>query len=256
MENKSGQVTIFVIIAILLVVAVMAFFLLRGNVLPEIGGKAEEDPNKFFASCIEGGIEEARQLMLSHGGYVEPELHVVYDNKTIAYLCYNKNYYQTCINQEPVYIEHLEREIENYISDDVRDCFDDLAVNFEKKGYVVDAKYNGFEVGVVPSKIVIDVVGSMSLTKSGATSKQIGFKIVKPSALFEIANVAREIVNQEAKYCSFEYVGYMLFYSRYDIDKKAIGQGPTASKIYIIGDRKTNEKLNIAVRGCEVPPGI
>ena len=48
----------------------------------------------------------------------------------------------------------------------------------------------------------------------------------------------------------------MLFYPRFDIDKKAIGQGATASKIYIIGDRKTGEKLNMAVRSCEVPPGF
>ena len=48
----------------------------------------------------------------------------------------------------------------------------------------------------------------------------------------------------------------MLFYPNFDIDKKSVGQGETASKIYIIGDRRTGRKLYIAVRSCAIPPGF
>jgi hypothetical protein len=256
METRKGQVTIFIVVAIILIITVITFFLFRLNVIPEIGGSSGEDPNKFFSTCIESEIEDVLQLILENGGYISPENHLLYNNKTIAYLCYNKNYYQSCINQEPVYIKHLESEIKSYVSDEIRNCFDELAINLEKKGYVVNAKYNGFEVNVVPKKIIIDINAQTTLTKSGETNRQDDFSVVKPSGLFEIANVAREIINQESKYCSFEYLGYMLFYPQYSIDKKAVGQGATASKIYTVENEKTREKLNFAVRGCEIPPGF
>ena len=76
------------------------------------------------------------------------------------------------------------------------------------------------------------------------------------SPLFDLANIAREIVNQEAKYCNFEYLGFMLFYPRFNIDKKAVGSAETTSKIYIIEDRATNKRLFIAIRSCAIPPGF
>ena len=62
-----------------------------------------------------------------------------------------------------------------------------------------------------------------------------------------------EISNQEAKYCYFEYVGYMLLYPKMDIEKFAMSD---STKIYTLKDKKSDKEMNIAIRSCAIPPGI
>ena len=68
-----------------------------------------------------------------------------------------------------------------------------------------------------------------------------------------MAVIANEIINQEVKFCYFEYVGYSLLYPDYSIEKTDI-DGNT--KIYTIKDKQTEKVLLFAVRGCILPAGI
>ena len=62
--------------------------------------------------------------------------------------------------------------------------------------------------------------------------------------------LSEQIVNKEAKTCDFEFLGYMLLYPEYKIDKF---QTKDLSEIYIIKHKKSNEEFRFALRGC-VPP--
>ncbi|HLC52957.1 MAG TPA: hypothetical protein VJK03_00280, partial [Candidatus Nanoarchaeia archaeon] len=65
--------------------------------------------------------------------------------------------------------------------------------------------------------------------------------------------VAIEISSQEAKYCYFEYVGYMILHPEFDIQKTALSD---STKIYTIKDIRTEEVMRIATRSCAIPPGV
>jgi len=257
--EKDGQVSVFVIAGVIVVVLIAGFFLSRAGILPRIGQSSEVNPNNFLDSCIGSKVKESIHLISPQGGYIGNPLNKTFkfadENSPtdISYLCYTQNYYEPCINQEPILIGHLKNEIKTYISQDVKDCFDEFVFNLGKQGYLVDARFEGFDVKLVPKKIIIEGESELVLTKSNETSKQEDFKIIVSSHFYDLAIVVQEIVSQEARFCNFENLGFMLFYPQFDIDKFKTGDSTT---IYTIKDRKSQEEFKFAVRGCVIPPGI
>jgi len=259
MGGEKAQVTIFVIVGILIVVAVMFFLLFRQGMIPGISGKPEENPAGFLETCIEDKLIGGVEKISSQGGYIENSLNKTFkfndENEftDISYLCYNSNNYFPCINQEPVLIQHLKSEVKDYISDDFQKCFDNLVSSLDKKGYIVDVTYNGFEVEFAEKKIIINIDGKIILTKSDETTTQENLEIIIPSRFYDLAIVVQEIVSQEAKSCDFEYLGFMVFYPKYNIDKFTTGEG---IKIYTIQYKETQEEFKFVIRGCVIPPGV
>ena len=90
-------------------------------------------------------------------------------------------------------------------------------------------------------------------TKSGQTTTQRNITGMFPSRLYEITQVVQEITNQEASYCNFELVGFMMFYPEFEIDK-ALTRNSTS--IYTVKNAKGIEEFNFAVRSCSFPPGF
>ncbi len=255
--SKKGQVTIFVIVAVLIVAVIAIFFLFKLGVVPTSGSNAEENPEQFLASCIEGGLREKISTILSQGGYISNPLNKSFkfseekEATDIAYLCYTQNDYLPCINQEALLIQHLKKEIRGGIKKQVRDCFTDLTKSLSKKGYVVDATYKDFEVDLISKKIILKIDAKISLTKKENSIKREKFNLVFNSRFYDLAIVVQEIVSQEARFCNFEQLGFMLFYPEYEIKKFRAGE----DIIYRVKHRKTQEEFKFIIRGCVIPAG-
>jgi hypothetical protein len=258
--EKKGQVTIFIIIAIVIVSAIASFFLFKGNVLnPEIGESPEKNPGSFLSTCMEEKIRETVSKISSQGGYISNPLNKTFkfDGENsftdISYLCYTSNYYIPCVNQEPMLIHHLKSEIKNYISEDVGKCFDRLTSSLSNQGFTVDAKYKDFEVELTEGKIALNVDAELTLTKTGETSSYTELKIITLSKFYDTAMVVQEIVSQEAKYCNFEYLGYMTLYPQWEIDKFRTSDSIV---IYTVKNKDSADKFKFAIRSCAIRPGI
>jgi len=252
--NKRGQLTIFIIIAIFIMAAVVSFFLLRGKVSIKIGGVPRtEAPQSFLEICLEDKVKEGIKIISSQGGYISNPLNKSFKFKDeekptdISYLCYNQNYYSPCVNQQPMLIQHLENEIKNYISDDVTNCFNDLIKSLRKQGYDVIDGFKGFEIELQPKRIVVNISAELTLTRAEETSRQGNFKVTIPSRLYEIINTVNRIVNDEATSYDFDYVFYMRNNPKFDVDKFETAD---ATEIYVVRHKDTNERFNLAIRGC------
>src|SRR3989344_4678882 len=159
-KNSKGQITIFVITAVVIVAIVGLFFIFRTGVIPGIGGGTKEtNANAFLSSCIEDKIKESVNLISLQGGYTEPvSLSVRFKfqeddaHYNISYLCYTPLSYVPCINQNPLLISHVENEIKNYIFNDFETCFDEMKSGFKRQGFDVapNSKLNNFNVEVMP----------------------------------------------------------------------------------------------------------
>jgi hypothetical protein len=260
-KNKSGQVTIFIIIAVIIIAIIILFFMLRKQNQPNTGGNPQENPGSFLDTCLKDRLTEAVDTISSQGGYVDPKFYkrFKFENETsynnLAYLCYTQNYYVPCINQEPMLLSHLKLELHDYLKTDVENCFKFLGQNLENKGYVVEAKYNNFNVVLDERGVIINISGEIDLTKKngGGNSIETNFKAMLPSKFYNLAKVAQEIVSQEAQFCNFNNLGYMLFYPEWKINKFKTGDSVT---IYTIENRDSKEKFRFAVRGCVIPPGF
>ena len=256
MKNE-GQMTIFIIMGILIISAIVLFFLFRGQVTIETTGKPEENPESFLKSCLEDKIKNAIEDLSLRGGYAngKPNLNFKFENefqKNITYLCYTQNYYVPCVNQKPVFLEDLKTEIKNHISSDVKNCFDEMTKNFARKGYSIKTNYKGFSVDLLPKRVIVQTDSDISLTISGETTKDEDFKIVIASRFYEIVNLVQELVNGEAEFCYTENLGINLVYPEFIVDKFKT-QG---SIVYTVEHTESKEKFRFAVRGCVIPPGF
>ncbi len=264
--QKRGQITLFVIIGIVLVVAVVLFFVFRNNVVPNETGVTEESSSRVFLSeCVEDHIQEIVDEVSLSGGKLNPQKSInfmftdegVYRN--IAYLCYTPNYYESCVTQEVMIFDMVENEIktplehgENGISP-VESCFNDLVSDYQRQGYDVDSQYNGFDLSLLNNKIDLKLNGYIAYTKSGETSRQDNFEFFVPSHLYELIYVTEEIMGQEAEFCNFNNLGYTTIHQEYRIGIQDTSDG---SKIYTVEYGDTGEKFRFAVRGCVLPPGF
>lgn len=268
-KSKRSQVTIFIIVAIMLVALIFLYFILQRDIDPDSRRKPEENPEAFLEECLEKQIREGLEKIGLQGGYIEPTLYKTFkfegdqeSVRDIAYLCYNHNYYQKCINQQPLLIQHLKKEMYNYLSENnpdetdyVYDCMSDLASTLENAGFTTAVNHarGDFDVNMMNKKIIIDIRGELRITHSGETTRHEDFKIRIPSRFYDLAVVAQEITSQEARFCNFESLGFMLFYYKFDIDRFTTGDG---TRIYTITHKDSKERFRFAIRSCATLPGL
>jgi hypothetical protein len=259
---KKGQVTVFVIIGILIVLAIVIFFLIKFQAIPNLTRRTTDtNPHSFLHSCIEQDLKDTLELISSQGGYVKNKLNITFQfgdeqARDISYLCYNQNNYLPCINHEPMLLSHLKKEIKQEIKQEVRDCFDSFGRNLVKEGYVVDASYRDFNVDFFYGKVLIDIDASISLTKAEETRRVEDFRLEFPSKFYDILIVVHEIVSQEARFCSFQSLGYMTLNPKINIDKFITGKEANNTIFYKVEHRESREKFRFVIRGCVIPPGL
>jgi len=256
MKNRRAQITIYIILAILIVVViVLLFFLLSERKIIPPDTPSFEEPVPYIQKCIKDNVQDAVAIMLPQGGYIDSGSRVskLYKDINRTYLCYTLNNYRTCITQDPMYISSLEKEITNYINSRVNRCFDSLKQELERSNYNVDMGKLEISTKLLTGRIRIEIDKEFTMTKNEATKKFRDFDTEIKSKLYDIAIVAQEVASQEAKFCNFEYQGFMIFYPDFDIEKFVTSEG---IKIYSIRHKKTNEELVFAIRSCVIPPGL
>ena len=121
-ESKRAQVTIFIILAILIVaILIFAFF-------PNIKGIfISQTPEQMVTkSCVEKAIKNSLNETMLHGGIVNPELYFMYNNQSITYICYTLEWYKTCTMQIPLLKQQVEKETLKYSSNAIDACFEDM----------------------------------------------------------------------------------------------------------------------------------
>jgi|SRR3989344_88936 len=251
LKNKNAQVTIWVIISIVLVFSIILFFFIDQKA--EISQSEEFDPTNYIKECAEKYVNEAVDIILPQGGFLEPENYARYKNTNIEFLCQNKGNFNTCINQHPLILTEIKKEIETYSIPKIEKCFSDIEENLEKSKFSVDSGEAEFIFNINPDKILINIKKDISIEKSGESRTFNNFDIEINSPVYNLAEVSSEIVSQEARFCYIEYLGYMITNQRFIIEKDSISD---SIEIYKIKDKKTDKIMNIAIRGCAIPPGI
>ena len=252
-KETRGQVTLFVIIGLIIIVGVVSFLVLRGMITLPGKTTTMPNPNEDIRKCVETNIQGASDYFIGNAGFANPVNYKLYQDEKVPYLCYNVNYYLPCVNQKPLYISYLKNEIKNYLAPKIDKCFSDLEKNYKAKGYNVVIREGNLTVDFSLREIKVNIDKKMSLTKGELSASLDGNSISLQSPLYDMALVSNEIVSQESKFCYFENLGFMLTYSWISITKRDIG-GET--KIYSLKDKETGKTMRIAIRSCALPGGI
>lgn len=253
-ENKRGQVTIFIIIAILVIAVVVLIYLL----FPKIKSTVEtqtQSPNEYIQTCISEKISDTLKTISLNGGTLNTNggNSYFYLGNNVQYLCYTNQYYSTCVVQEPLLIQHIESEIESGISDDVNSCFASMVASYRNNGYDAELKYSTTEmlIQLLPERLVVTFDNELTLTK-GETQTFNDFSVVSNTNIYEVASIAQSIVDWEQGLGDAPVSTYMDWYPNLKIEKVLETDG---TKIYIITDRETDEVFQFASRSGVLPVG-
>ena len=249
-KGKHAQITIFIVIAIMIVLVIIGYFLIYRGVYSQ--ASIIESPKSSIDKCIQTAVNKAVDKVLAGGGRVYPELYIMYKSEKYNYLCYQQNFYQTCINHYPQLIRIIAQEIKKDTVVELGDCFDMLTQEYQRKGYQVSETELEYDVELVPKLVSLKIKKEIEISKDGNSQKLNDFNSNVPSSIYDLAMVAREISNQESQFCNFEYNGYMLLYPDFDI--KRIDYMDT--KIYKVTHRDSQKLFKFATRSCALPPGI
>ena len=249
-KRKKGQVTIFIIIAMIIVgLAVLFFFIIpRGEITTEFD---EKNPYAFIKTCIEDKIEDTVEIISLQGGSIAPEHYIIHKDEKVEYLCYTNEYYRNCVMQQPLLKQHIESEIENEIRGDVVGCFNALRTSYEEKNYNVNIGPGITTVELLPKRIVTNFNYVLTVSKA-QTDRYDSFSVVLNNNLYELVGITNSILDFETRYGEAETSLYMNYYHDLGVNKSKKSDGST---VYTLKDINNEKKFQFALRSGALPPG-
>jgi len=249
--NFRGQVTIFIIVGVLIVLAAVLAYLFFPQIRPI---SVIDSPVGFIENCVGEKVNEIVGKIGSQGGSLEPEKSTLYQNSEVEYLCYTGEYYLNCVVQQPMLKQHVESEIEKALIPEVNRCLSDFKETYENKGYSVDIRRTAGDILVelAPKNVVVNIRAPITLTKESTTSLE-GFNIRIKNEIYDLVLIAMSITNWEARYGDSETTTYMTYYPNIKVEKILRSDG---TKIYVLSNRDNPEnKFQFASRSVVLPPG-
>ena len=247
--GKRGQMAIFVIVAITIVVLIALFFFFREN-LPGVF-QAGLSPRSFLSACVEPEIKANVALLSKYGGYKNPDRFALYKGEKVQYLCYTDANYKTCVVQQPMIKQNFENQLNEAVEGRARECMQNLINEYEKRGYRVTAGRIDSQTSLAPSKILIKFNTPLSVTKETSESFD-GFDVEINSEIYDLVFIAQSIIEYEAKLGDSASELYLQYYPNLKIEKSKLDDG---TKIYKLSNVITKEEFSFASRSLAWPPG-
>ncbi len=244
-QNKA-QVTIFIILAILIVAILLVLFYprIKQLVYPTVN-------SDYISQCAEDAAQEALDKLALQGGSLAPENYLLFEDNKIDYACYTSEYYKRCTMQKPFLKQDVETEIIKYAEPKVKQCFENLKSRLEQQGSSVSIQDVKLDVDIVPNSIVLTVNAPTVITKESAVSFD-KFKATIKSQMYDLLMLASSISNYEARYGDSDSLTYMLYYPDIKVQKIEREDG---NKVYVLTYKPSDEKFMFASRSIAWPAG-
>lgn len=248
---KKGQVTLFVILGIILVGAISAFFFFYK---PDINlfRSSTSDPASFLTSCIEDSIKlSEKEFFDSDTMTLNTTLLYNHNRQIMPFLCYSSEFYQPCIPQNPLFIESIRRNMENKASRELSRCILTLKEDFEKRGY--NFQYSSFNLELIFNEhdISYDFDTEISISKGEEVVLISNRDGLYYSVLPKLVRTAQTIVNYETTFCEFNPMTWQAFNRDVAIQRFRAGD---QTKVYFL--KSGDHEIKFAIRTCVMPAGI
>ena len=188
MLNKKAQITIFIIIAILIIAVVVLFFTLRGNLnLPgkPVSPETAEIQN-FVQECLDKTSESAIFDIAERGGYEDP-------SKISSTIVFNTPYYLKNDRNIMPSKEKIQEEISKYILKQMDFCINNFA-SFPE--YEITEGKMIVETEIEPERVLVDIDYPLTIIKGDSKSKLEDFSSEVSVRLGIVYDAIAEFVNQ------------------------------------------------------------
>lgn len=226
MISKRGQVTIFIIIAIILIASMSLYFIFRDKITENTDIPAEIVPIKNFVDlCIEEKIEEAVYSIGLGGGYYFPPYLSDYSGYTY-YFYEGENYFPSK--------EKIENQLSNVIESKISNCVG----NFEEfPSYTIKRRAVEIKTDILDDLIIFDIEFPLRITLGKETNivKDFGeheFYVKLGIIHEEISNLIENDYYSEEKVC-LDCFSSLIIEHNISVDYIDGGVGDS---IFILGD--------------------
>ncbi len=171
MESKKSQITIFVIIAIVLVIGIIIFFTFKSNLLGEEVSKDLQPAYDYYLSCIENSVKKGTVLLGTQAGYLEDSIaleqgsyrfpsssHLEFMGFSVPYWYYISS--NGLIKQNVPLKKDLERNLNRFVKEDIMNC--DFS-GFAKQGFIIQLGEANVKTIILDNKIEVLVNQQLKL---------------------------------------------------------------------------------------------
>jgi hypothetical protein len=187
-KNNKGQVTIFIIIAVLIIVLGVLFFVFKDSL--NIGKTSvETEPIQTnILSCLESTSEEGINHIALYGGYYK-----IQEGISFSYLADEIPYYYINSKENVPSISRVERELEYYINENLKSCVN--FSSFEEQGFSINEGNLSSSVNINEDKINVKINYPLTIKKGESTYRLKDFKTEIISPVEKLRAASEEIVN-------------------------------------------------------------
>ena len=203
-KSKRSQVTIFIIIAVVLVSVVVGFFLFKDKLFEEKIPASIEPVYTSFLDCLEEEVFVGIDVLESQGGYIflpdfEPGSEYMPFSSQLNFLGNPIPYWYYVsgnnIQKEQVPSKgDMERELENFIEREIISC------NFERyyeQGFEINQEEPNADVSIKDHEVEINLKMNFNVVKGEDSSIIKNHKIIVDSELGKLYNSAKKIYERE-----------------------------------------------------------
>lgn len=241
--KKKGQVAIFIIIGILIVVSILVFFIwAKPTYFSDNVGIVG------FEGCVRDSVEAGIIELSNNGGMIDNEFYHMYNGEKFAYLCYTGEYYKTCTVQVPILTSAFNENLEMLIKDEVEACYDASVDSLKAQGYDVRGGEVTYEVEIEPGVVSVNIDAP---TSTGAV-KFSKFNVNVDSPIYEMLMITTSIMQFESTYGDTLTNEIMDYYPQYYVEKVKRGEG---TSVYILRHKELGNEFKFASRSLVFPAG-
>lgn len=247
MRGKRGQVTLFIIVALIVVAVGLIFFLwIKPNFIDSSSGGL-----KGFDGCVEDAVSSSVEKLGNRAGFISPEFSYKYNNYDVGYLCYTNLYYRPCIVQKPFLVNHFEEQLLRDVREEINICYENSIDDLKSRGYDIVSGGIDVDVSLEPKKIMVHINAPTSVLSEGSLSYQ-KFDVSLNNPVYDMLMVSTSILQYETRFGDSDIDTFMVYYPDFIIDKLKQGDGTT---VYVLQDKNTKTKFQFASRSYAWPPG-
>jgi hypothetical protein len=243
---KRGQITLFIVLGVIVVLAIGTLLVLFGGA--DLFSFDSGNPAEYFKECVMDSSEEYFNL-IKQGGVISPDNYLVYETKQVPFLCYTDELERICSSSLPPMQGFVEQQLHDLIAPVVSSCFEAMKDKF-------GIEYLGptnFQVEVLPEKIYLNINRDSVVGNDKRFVEDYSFSV--EDFLFNYFVIANEIILKETscecgqEYCAADVVALTKGHPNYKI---RLFVGSTEDRVYSIqglSDSSEN-KFVFAVRNC------
>lgn len=248
--EKRGQVTIFVIVGVVVLILAALVLYLREEqgflVAPADFLSSQLQPLQLnIEECVTQAVAPGVTFLGKQGGSFSPSNYRLYQDQKVRYFCQNIPGKNECLNVIPP-LESITTELGTYLSLQVNNCVDRELLNSLSGVEVSGTQEVTVDTQLTEGLILVTVDYDITLTRDEATVSLPTVKKSFDAPIEELYFVARDIVQEQARVGNFDQLVYMLNKKgAYEINLDK----PFPDTIYMINKKNSNYQLWFAIEG-------